>query len=219
MLRIEAAVLPAVDEAGERPRGPPLVVEVARLQELLQEPQLVVRVEDGEVGSEAHELGVHAQDLDADRMERAEPRHALVRAGEDAHPLAHLARRLVGEGDGQDLVGPRPAGGDQMGDAGRQHPCLADARAGENEHRPVERLDRGELLGVQPLEIGGKPRRRAMNALAWRERRESLGFGRIGGLSHGANHAPATSRAQPALSRPHVAAPSCGGKVGTGHRD
>ena len=156
VLRIDAAVLPAVDGARQRPGRPALVVEVLRLQNLLQEPQLIVRIEDGEVRPKADEFGVHAQDFHADRMERAEPGHALMGAGEDADPLAHLARRLVGEGDGQDLVRPRPSRGDQMGDPGRQHPRLADAGAGKHEHRPVERLDRCELLGVEPSQVRRK---------------------------------------------------------------
>ena len=44
--------------------------------------------------------------LRADGVERAEPRHALGDgADERADALLHLARRLVGEGDGEDLRG------------------------------------------------------------------------------------------------------------------
>ena len=87
-----------------------------------------------------------------------------------ADALAHLARRLVGEGDGEDFVGARAAGGDEMGDAGGQHPRLADARAGQHEHRPVQRLDRAPLLVVQAVEIarpragGGRERARGDGA-------------------------------------------------------
>ena len=151
--RIQAAILPSVDEIRERSRRPAFFVQVIRLEELLEQAQLVIGVEDGEIRSQAHKLGMHAQDLGADRMERAEPRHALFGPGEggDAHP--HLPRRLVGEGHRQDFVGASAAGGDEMRDPGGQDARLADARPGENENRPVERLDRAPLLLVQAVEV------------------------------------------------------------------
>ncbi len=107
-------------------------------------------------GFEADELGVTAQNLDADRMEGAEPRHAFDDAADEpADPLLHFARRLVGEGDGEDLAGPGLAGGQEMGKPGRQHARLAGAGAGKHEQGPVEPLDRGALLRVQRFEIGG----------------------------------------------------------------
>ena len=60
-----------------------------------------------------------------------------------------------------------------MGDAGGQHPRLADPRARQHQHRAVERLDGGALLGVEPLEIG--PRGRAPEPLpAGIERRKGV---------------------------------------------
>ena len=70
-------------------------------------------------------------------------------AGQRLDALAHLARRLVGEGDGEDFLAARAADGEDMGDAGGQHPGLADAGAGEHQHRPVERLDGAPLLGIE----------------------------------------------------------------------
>jgi hypothetical protein len=85
-------------------RRPALVVDVLGLDQLLEQPLLVVGVDDREVGFQAHQFGMAAQDLGADRVEGAEPAHALdLRAEHDADPVAHLARGLVGEGDGQDL--------------------------------------------------------------------------------------------------------------------
>ena len=168
----EAAVLPAVDDHGEHAAGPALFVDILGLQQLLQQPDLIVDVEDGEVGLEADQLGVAAQDLHADRMERAKPRHALDRLPDHrADAGLHLARRLVGEGDGEDFRRARAAEAEDMGDARGQHARLAGAGAGEHQHRAVERLDRLALLGVQPGEIGrGDGRARA--------RRDPAGGGR-----------------------------------------
>ena len=74
---IEAAVLPAVDEVREAARRPALVVDVLGLQHLLEQADLVVGVEDGEARLQADQFGVAAQDLGADRVEGAEPGHAL----------------------------------------------------------------------------------------------------------------------------------------------
>ena len=96
-----------------------------------------------------------AQELDADRVEGAEPRHALDIAFADQHAdaLLHLARGLVGEGDGEDLRGVGEAGGEDMGDAGGQDARLAGAGAGEHQNRPFGGLDGEALLGVQALQI------------------------------------------------------------------
>jgi len=66
----------------------------------------------------------------------------------------HLAGRLVGEGDGEDLVRPRAAGVEQMRDARGQRLGLAGAGPGEDEDGAVERFDGGALGGVEVVEIG-----------------------------------------------------------------
>ena len=157
---------------GEHAGRPALLVDVLGLEQLLQQPDLVVDVEDGEVGLEADQLGMAAQDLRADRMERAEPRHALDDLpdhGADAR--LHLARRLVGEGDGEDFRGARAAEREDVGDARGQHARLAGAGAGQHQHRAVERLDRLALLRIEAGEI----RRRHGRA---RARRDAAGGGR-----------------------------------------
>ena len=71
------------------------------------------------------------------------------------HALLHLARGLVGEGDGEDLARPCLAGGDQVGEARGQRRGLAGARAGEHQDRPFGRQHRLALRRVQALQIGG----------------------------------------------------------------
>ena len=74
-----------------------------------------------------------------------------------ADAVLHLARRLVGEGDGEDLAGPGAAEAEDVGDAHGQHAGLAGAGAGQHQHRAVERLDRLALLRIEPGEIGAPP--------------------------------------------------------------
>jgi hypothetical protein len=58
-------------------------------------------------------------------------------ADENADALLHLARRLVGEGDGEDLRRPGEAEIENVGDAGGQHPGLAGAGAGQHQDRAL----------------------------------------------------------------------------------
>ena len=100
-------------------------------------------------------LRVTAQHARAQRVERAEPQ-SLDRPAEDrADPLAHLAGRLVGEGDRQHLAREGAAGQQDMGEAGGQHAGLAGAGAGEHQQRAVHGLDGFALLGVQAREVVG----------------------------------------------------------------
>ena len=54
---------------------------------------------------------------------------------------------------------PRAAGGEDMREPRGQHARLAGARAGQHQHRAVERLHGLALLGVEPFEI--RPRCRS----------------------------------------------------------
>ena len=157
------SISPASTRAGQRFSSMPLGFE-----QLLEQPDLVVDVEDGEVALQPDQLGVAAQDFHADGVEGAEPRHALDRlADHRADAVLHLAGGLVGEGHGEDFGRPRPAGREDVGDAGGQHPRLAGAGAGQHQHRAVQGLDRLSLLGVQVVQIAA-PR---PPARPWRARR------------------------------------------------
>ncbi len=104
MRRRQPAILPGIDLIGEAARRPALFIDIFGGEHLLQQPDLIVGVENGEGGFEADKLGMTAQNLGRDRVERAEPGHAFAgRAGEQRNAVLHLARRLVGEGDGENL--------------------------------------------------------------------------------------------------------------------
>ena len=156
-VRRQPLVLPIVDHRGELAARPAVLVEPLCLDHLLHQPELIVDVEDREAALETDQFGMPAQDLDADRVEGAEPRHSLNRtADERTDALLHFARRLVGEGDREDLGRIRLACREYMGDAGRQHARLADARAREDEHGPIGGFDGAPLLCAQARKIRGR---------------------------------------------------------------
>src|SRR5262245_15759090 len=169
LLGREAAVLPAVEKACKHARRPALLVDILRFQELLEQADLIVLVENGKVGLQAHQFRVPAQDFYADRMEGAEPGHAfdnLPDHGADAR--FHFPRGLVGESDRKNLARARVAGGEDVGDARGQYARLAGAGAGEHQHRSFQRLDRQPLLRIEIGEIGrGRCRPRALCDAAW----------------------------------------------------
>ena len=134
-------------------------------------------------------LGVAAQYFHADRVEGAEPRHAF---DDLPHHLAdavfHLARGLVGEGDGEDFRRPRPPEIEDVRDARGEHAGLAGSRAGQHQHRPVQRLHRLALLGIEVGEIGraALPERARGDAAGNRLRAQwaevvTLGLGHLSG--------------------------------------
>ena len=149
------AVFPAVDQRGEHARRPAFLVDILGLDELFQEAQLVVRVEDGEGGFEAYEFRVAAQNLHTERVEGAQPWHPFDGLTNEAADAGfHLAGRLVGEGDGEDLIGAGGACVQQMGDAGGERAGFAGSGPGEHKNGAVERFDGGALHVVEPVHIG-----------------------------------------------------------------
>ena len=70
------------------------------------------------------------------------------------HPLPHFLGRILGVSDGQDFVGPGVSFADQVGDAPGEDGGLPRARAGDDQHRPVDVLDRFALALVR-LERSG----------------------------------------------------------------
>ena len=208
----EAPVLPALDDDGEGARRPALLVDVGRLDDLLEQANLVVGVEDGEVGLEARELGVAAQDAGRNGVEGAEPEAGGGAAQQSLHAADHLARRLVGEGDREHLPRPGAPGGENMGEARGEHAGLAGAGAGQHQQRAVERFGRLPLLRIQAVEIGrgGRCRRQAGVGLGGQTGRdvERLVHGPMRGRTRPLYHGHGGPRPAGTLKRPQV--PSCG---------
>ena len=149
-------VLPSVDQAGELLGRPAFVVDAGFGHHLLQQPQLIIGVENGELRVQPHQFGMATQHLGGKRVEGAEPRQAFGhRPQQKFCAVAHLARRLVGEGDGQHLRWPGQAIEQDVRQPGGERLRLAGAGAGQDQHRAFGRRHRLALRRIQP----GQPRR------------------------------------------------------------
>ncbi len=146
---IDQLVLGAGDLRAHRPRREAFGVDAELGQAAFQHPQRVGLVVDREAARVAQPLGVGAQHPGAGRVEGRHPHRAHRATDQLGDPLAHLGRRLVGEGDRQDLPRAGGAGGEQVGDPVGQDPGLARAGAGQHQQRPFAVLDRLALRRVE----------------------------------------------------------------------
>jgi hypothetical protein len=127
-------------------------------------------------------LGVavmRAQHAVAQAVERADPHAARVDRRQRGRARQHLARRLVGERDGEDRQRARLPGREQPRDARRQHARLAAAGAGEDQRRRVRQRDGGELLGLSVREEAMPSRRTRVEAVERCRTRRSAASARI----------------------------------------
>ncbi len=175
-LGIEQAALGVRDARQHRARRIGALRQPFVLERPLDQRDLVAVVEDHEPRLDAGALGVAPQHAEPEAVEGADealgPRagrgcraHRAVRGARvigsqgvvlttpesRVDAIAHLGRRLVGEGDGDD---PRRIDApllDQPADAVGDHPRLAGAGAGEHELRPVAVGDGGDLLRIEGL--------------------------------------------------------------------
>jgi hypothetical protein len=117
---------------------------ISAVSELL----LIVVVVDQEVAGQADRLAPAPQEAGAGRVERTDPHPLRHRATQRHQALAHLARRLVGEGDRQDLPRRDPAV-EEPRDPVHQHPGLARAGARQHQQRSVAMFHRRPLLAIE----------------------------------------------------------------------
>jgi hypothetical protein len=121
-----------------------------RLHHLLQQPELVVGVEDGEVGLDSPTSSACRRSIRAHSAWNVPSQSPSSRLAEDrGDPLAHLARGFVGEGDRQDLARKSLFTQQDMGEPRGQHAGLAGAGAGQHQQRTVDGFHRLALFGVQ----------------------------------------------------------------------
>jgi hypothetical protein len=133
----QAFLLGARDEMLQLPWREPLVVDVVRLVQALDQRQLVLRIHDLEELRQVRVAIVRAQHPVAQAVERADPHPSRVDGRHRGEADEHLLRRLVGERDGEYRQRRRLARCQQPGDARRQHPRLAAAGAREDQRRLV----------------------------------------------------------------------------------
>ncbi|CCK04814.1 conserved hypothetical protein [Cronobacter sakazakii 701] len=139
MVRTQAVIFFAVDVPHRLARRPLLLVEVHRLDETLEQAQLIFAVEDLEI---LRQVGVHmvrAQQAMGETVERADPHAALAGAHQLADAVAHLRRRFVGKGHRHDGVRRTVFYHHQPGDTMHQHARLSAARARQHQHIAARR--------------------------------------------------------------------------------
>ena len=98
-------VLVPVDEPLHLPGRPPGLVQLHGLQDALDEPQLVIGVEDLESLRQARFLPMCAQQAVRESMKGANPHGAGRDTEQRFQAAAHLPRRLVGKGDRKHVPG------------------------------------------------------------------------------------------------------------------
>ncbi len=123
---------------------------------------LVGPVVDGEPIAVAERFDVLSEDADAERVERRDDRLQRLVVGplgrrrvEDSGeqflgPLFHFSSRLVGKGDGKDLVGAN-AVADQVSDPEGDDSRLAGTGTGQDQYRAAGGVHRLDLRSVQSV--------------------------------------------------------------------
>jgi len=158
VVRRDVLVLAAAEQRDQRLQIPGRITErpIARQREVeeavAQENDLLGAAQHAEVVLQPDLQRVPAQQRVAERVEGGDldvsvaVRHQLV------DPGLHLSRRLVGEREGKNLLGPGPALVDQVGDAPRDDGGFAGARPRHDEQRPGVVGDGLTLGAVEAIE-------------------------------------------------------------------
>jgi hypothetical protein len=131
-----------------------------------------------------------AQDPHARGVEGGHPHQPGARADQRGHPLLHLAGRLVGERDRDDLARVDVPLGQQVRDPVGQHPGLAGAGTGHDEQRRTGVHDRLPLWAVQADQQGlgvDPPGRRTLRLRLVRGRRGGRTEGQLGVFRKGSH--------------------------------
>ena len=156
--RRDVLVLAAAEERDHRlemPRGVAqgAVVGQGKLEQpVAEEDDLLGAVQHAEVRRQADLQGVLAHQPVAEGVEGGDLHVGVAVGHQGVDALLHLGGGLLGEGQGQDLLGARLALGDEVGDAPRDDGGLAGAGAGDDQEGTGLVGDGGALLVVQAVE-------------------------------------------------------------------
>jgi|GEM_PF-1450627 len=164
MARALAFFLAAIDVARHHARRPAGVVQPALAQQALDQTDLVVGVDDLEGLRQPGLLPVGAQQAVGDAVEGAEPHAGGAVTEQPLDPAAHLRRRLVGEGHGEDGIGRHAHRLHQPGDAVGEHAGLAGASASQHQGGGGWAGDGLTLGVVERVENGVQIHRRILAA-------------------------------------------------------
>ena len=128
-----------------------LGVDLQVLAHFLHQRFLVVRIIDRKRGLIAQKFYMAAQDPDAHGMECGDPDALRAESDQIVDTLSHLARRLIGKGDGENIPGIYAAVIQKIGDPVCDHPRLSASGPREDQNRPLRMPDRFPLLFIQSV--------------------------------------------------------------------
>src|SRR6185437_3921415 len=155
-LRPTTLVLVRIDEPLHLARYPAALVQVARLDEFLDEALLVLGIEDLKTLHETRLAPVETQQPMGEPVERADPQRAAGYSQQRLDPAPHFTGSLVRERHGQNAVRRDVLRLNQPRDPIGQHARLAAPGAGEDQHGTERSGDRFALRFVQRIEEGGQ---------------------------------------------------------------
>ena len=176
-LRREELSLGLRDDRGDGASRQFLRVDIEIAHHKLDEAARIGGVVDREAGFEPQPSGRCPQHPKACGVEGGDP-HALGRRSHElGDSLTHLTRRLVGEGDRQDLERSGVAGRQQVSDPTREHPRLPRSCTSDDQEWSASVLD-GTALGLrEPFDEGidgGSRSRRSDRLLGFAEEPASI---------------------------------------------
>ena len=152
LMRTQPLFLAARDERLHLTRRIALVVDAVVLEQSLDQPELVIAVDDLKVLGQAGVLPVGTQQPMSDGVKGADPHMAQRQAQQSLEASTHLPGGLVGEGHRQHGVGREPFSLHQPGNAMHQHPGLSRTGPGQHQHIALGRADGLALGRIQVVE-------------------------------------------------------------------
>ena len=134
--------------------GKPHIVTTQLFEDSFHQGSLISGVINREGAGISKTVMLFAQNSNTRGVEGGYPHSTGRLTDESGDALPHLAGRFVGEGNGQDLTGPRISGLQQTGNTPGQHAGLTRARTGDNQQCRTPIAHRLPLARVQPVNQG-----------------------------------------------------------------
>ncbi len=145
-------LLVAVDKARNGTRRKLFIGQLEAFQQAFDHSLLVLGIENLEGRRQAGVTVMDAQKAVAQAMEGADPHGTHIDRNQRGQAGLHLARRLVGEGHGQNTRRAGLGGGQQPGNTGGQHAGLAAAGTRQHQRGACRPGHGTQLFGIQTVE-------------------------------------------------------------------